>query len=164
MQKTKKVEIILTSTTTKQQQQQQQKMKNSFESLSENKQNILVKIRHLYGLNENVHDTLKAYLHVDESETQISLLDLQEALVEFVLKNTFLSSFKPYWKYRRAFLKLMISQVEELDEEVNETLFDSYIRIINGDDTNDEEKYFINFFTKVMSKSVTKNSTFAYTK
>jgi hypothetical protein len=127
--------------------------KDCFNLLDENKKKLLFKIRYLYGLNEQSNQYLNSFF-INEQNENVLLLDvdkLQEILVEFILKNRYLSSFKPYFKYRKSFLKSIINIIEKSNNEVNEKLFNDYIDLINNDnqaDNKNNEKYFLVVFSK----------------
>ena len=135
-------------------------MKN-YSSLNESKKFLLIKIRHGFGLNENVQDLLDSYFELDDDErSSLSICILQEALVEFVLENEVLARAKINLKYKCAFLKYVIAVVEkqqqqEEDIEVNEKIFQSYMQQINGESLGnaincDEDKYHLVVFDKVI--------------
>lgn len=126
--------------------------KDYLNSLDDNKKNLLFKIRYVYGLNEQFDDYLKSFFEIEQTEN-VLLLDidkLQEILVEFILNNKYLSCFKPYFKYRKSFLKSIINLVENSNNEVNEILFNDYINLINNNQSDDKsnEKYFLVVFSK----------------
>ena len=118
-------------------------------NLTNLKKNILNKIKCLYGLNENASELLQEYL---EGET-CDLNQLQQVLVDFIFHDKVLNMYEPYKKYRRSFLKKIISIVENKEEEVNETLLNNYIQLINqvSETNHDEpEKYFLVIFPQVI--------------
>jgi hypothetical protein len=129
---------------------------NKNELTKQNDKNyLLFEIRYLYGLNENAHDLVNLYFYVNQEESdsfENELFRLQHDLVEFIFENEFLKKYQPYWKYRRSFLKNVISIIENYNQEVNEFLFESYISLINDPiSTSNQElhKYFIVLFDKV---------------
>lgn len=108
--------------------------------LTTDKRILLNEIKYFYGLNENANELLQSYFTCEENK----LWDLQEALVEHILKDSTLSTYKPYKKYERNFLRSIINIVESFNEEVNNTVFEDYITNINGQQVaGDEEKYFL---------------------
>lgn len=114
-------------------------------NLSEDKRELLLEIRSLYGQHERANESLKSYFSGAQD-----LAELQEALLAFVVGDPVLSKHKPYWKYRQSFLKCVIGLVEHMQEEVNEALFNSYIQLISSEhESRDEEKYFLTFFSNV---------------
>ena len=112
------------------------------------KRKILNKIKYNYGLNESAEPLLYQYL-TDSGENKI--WDLQIALIDYVFKDQTLCTYQPYWKYRRSFLKLVIKIVEDINEELNGTILEDYINIINSDQasTFNEVYYFIVVFPVV---------------
>ena len=114
--------------------------------LTTDKRILLNEIKYFYGLNENANELLQSYFTCEENK----LWDLQEALVEHILKDSTLSTYKPYKKYERNFLRSIINIVESFNEEVNNTVFEDYITNINGQQVaGDEEKYFLVVLPKV---------------
>lgn len=126
--------------------------------IGERKTQLLFKIRHGYGLNENVYELLDSYFELNEED--VNLFVLQEALVVLILENEVLIRTKSNAKYKRAFLKYIIDHVEKNpNEEVNEKVFQSYIKQINSNIksndradslTIDEDKYHLVFFDQVI--------------
>jgi len=114
--------------------------------ITKEKKQILNEIKYNYGLNESSNDLLKSYYTTGENK----IWDLQEAMVEFILNDATLRKYAPYWKYRRTFLKTLISLIEDFDEEVNETFLEDYITLINSGSfvSDDQGKYFLVVFPK----------------
>ena len=116
---------------------------------------LLIEIRYLYGLNENANHLISLYFDLNQENSvsvENELFRLQQDLVEFIFENEFLKKYQPYWKYRRSFLKHIISIIENYNQEVNEFLFENYINLINDPiSSNNQElqKYFIVHFDRV---------------
>lgn len=122
-----------------------------FSNISKEKQEFLTEIKYLYGLNQDAGNYLESYF----AGKQEDLERLQEILVEFVLNDQILVKYKPYWKYRKSFLKKIISICEKENAETNNLIYESYIQIINDPEANSspgqDKTYFILFFSKVIS-------------
>ena len=112
---------------------------------------ILNQIKFKYGLNENAEQLLKQYFNLtDENKTW----DLQQTLIEYVIKDKILCNYQPHWKYKRSFFKQIIKIVEDLNDEVNEVILENYINIINSTQASkvvDEENYFMVIFYMVLN-------------
>jgi hypothetical protein len=119
--------------------------------LDENKIKLLFKIRYLYGLNEQFNEYLNSFFAIEQNENVlfVDIDKLQDILVKFILNNKYLACFKPYFKYRKSFLKSIINIVEKSNNEVNEILFNDYINLINNKEADDNEKYFLVVFSKL---------------
>jgi hypothetical protein len=124
------------------------------ENLCSNKQILLERIKYFYGLNENCFDFLRSYFESeDQDNTSVNLENLQDIFVEYILKEKIFEVYQPYFKYRRSFLKFLIRTIEEKNAEVNETILQEYIRLINEAPTaSEQEKYFLIIFPKVIFK------------
>ena len=120
-----------------------------FEDLCETKRELLIEIKCSFGLNQDVSMYLEDYLRtLDTYDCDI----LQEHLVCFILNDTVFSKYKPNWKYRKSFLKKIISILESQNYEINPQIYDEYIQIINDPECSSnkaDQKYFITYFSKV---------------
>lgn len=117
------------------------------ENLCETKHDLLIEIKCLYGLNQDSSKYLEEYFQ-NSNDCDI----LQQQIVCFILNDTFLSKYKPNWKYRKSFLKKIISILESQSYEINSQIYDNYIHIINDPECNSnktDQKYFITYFSKV---------------
>lgn len=116
--------------------------------ITNDKREILNRIKCNYGLNENADQLLYQYLKESDDN---KIWDLQKALIDYVVKDRTLCTYQPYWKYRRSFLKLVINIIEDINEELNETLLENYINIINSAQasTFNEDNYFMVVFPVV---------------
>ncbi len=118
------------------------------EFITPDKQSLLHEIKYYYGLGECSGDLIKRFFSFEENK----IWDLQQALIEYVLWDKILLSFPPYKKYRRTFLKTVIETVERSNNEVDGTIFEDYISLINQVQNSNEEKYFLVVFSKVFIK------------
>ena len=124
-----------------------------FSLLDKRKSKTLLNIRYLYGLNENVNESLlNFYFDLSDQDSQDSLdvYKLQDILVEHLLNNTYLAKYKPYCKYRKSFFKSIITAIEKLNYEVNESLYNEYINSMNEQSDTDQKSqtYFLIIFSK----------------
>lgn len=115
---------------------------NNLESLKN--KNLLVEIKFLFGLHENVDRLIDLYF---ENQSTDDLEKLQSKLYEFVLDDRFVRQYPPNKKYLRSFLKHIISLFETNSYELNETILDEYLSLLN--ENNAQEKHFILYFSKV---------------
>jgi hypothetical protein len=118
-------------------------------NLNEEKFRIIIDIKYLYGLNQDAEKLLEEFFHSVETDDSNHL---QKCLVEFVLNDEKLTKFKPSCKYRKSFLKKIISVLEKKNEEINAEIYDSYIQVINDPECSSskhDQKYFISYFSKV---------------
>ena len=120
-----------------------------FESLPRDKTELLTEIKCLYGLSYDASKILVDYFETDDLE------NFQKCLVEFVLNDKYLKEYQPSRKYRKIFLKKIISILEEKNYEIDFHIYNLYISTINENqngDNFDQEKYFICCFLKVNFK------------
>lgn len=117
------------------------------DNLNGDKRNLLIDIKCLYGLN---HDSSKLLVDFFESD---DVDCLQKFLIQSILKDFYLTKYQPSSKYRKSFLKKIISILESKNHEIDSEIYDSYISIINKQKSEinfDEEKYFVCCFLKVL--------------
>lgn len=122
-----------------------------FEDLGNLKKELLIEIKCLYGLNQDCSKVLEEYL---KSEEYKELELLQSMIIDFILNDQILAKYQPNWKFRKTFLKQIISILEKNICEINSQIYDSYIDLINSSEclsTKDDQKYFVVFFSKVSS-------------
>ncbi|RMZ95767.1 hypothetical protein BpHYR1_039451 [Brachionus plicatilis] len=115
------------------------------DNLNGDKRNLLIDIKCLYGLN---HDSSKLLVDFFESD---DVDCLQKFLIQSILKDFYLTKYQPSSKYRKSFLKKVISILESKNHEIDSEIYDSYISIINKQKSEinfDEEKYFVCCFLK----------------
>lgn len=113
------------------------------------KQNLLVEIKIHYGLNEDAKSLIERYFKLDdETSTDESL---QECLKEFILDDPVLLEFPPSRSYRSRFLKYIISYFETQNWELDESILERYITLINENQINQSQTHFIVFFLKVFN-------------
>ncbi len=100
---------------------------------------LLKRIKYFYGLNQKCSHLIKSYLTSSDNSDESS--DLQQDLIDYILSDKLLSKYPVNKKFKQNFIKTIISQLEELNLEVNETLFQSYIQLLN--DQQDETHFLI---------------------
>lgn len=115
-------------------------------NLSLIKLQLLQQIKYYYGLNIPRVDLLESYF---ENKSNDDLNILQQNIIHYILNDKTLCLYKPYRKYQRNFIKSILNIIEGLNDEVDETLFKLYIDLLNDVALNDEEKYFLVFYSKV---------------
>lgn len=117
--------------------------------LSCKKQNLLVEIKIHYGLNEDAKSQLERYFQLDADNDE-TIESLQECLKEFILNDPALLEFPPSRSYRSRFLKYIISYFETQNWELDESILERYISLINENQTIPSQTHFIVFFLKVL--------------
>jgi hypothetical protein len=105
---------------------------------------LLKQIKYYYGLNQKCPDLIKSYLTSNDELDSSS--DLQKDLIDYILNDKLLSKYKVNTKFKQTFIKTIISRLEELNLEVNESLFQSYIQLLND---QQDETYFLFFYSLV---------------
>jgi hypothetical protein len=121
-----------------------------FSLLDKRKSKTLLNIRYLYGLNENVNESiLNSYFDLSDQDS-LDAYKLQDILVELLVNNTYLAKYRPYHKYRKSFFKSIINTIEKLNNEVNESLYNEYINSMNEQSDADQKNqtYFLIIFSK----------------
>jgi hypothetical protein len=112
-------------------------------------QSFLNQIKLSYGLNESVGDELLGSYFSCHAE---HAFDLQVRLVEFVLNDEWLQRFPPSLKYRQGFLKKCIACLERSGIEVEDSFYETYMRLISGKQSPNETnngRFFATFHSKV---------------
>jgi hypothetical protein len=105
---------------------------------------LLKQIKYYYDLNQKCPDLIKSYLTSNDELDSSS--DLQKDLIDYILNDKLLSKYKVNTKFKQTFIKTIISRLEELNLEVNESLFQSYIQLLND---QQDETYFLLFYSLV---------------
>ncbi len=105
---------------------------------------LLKQIKYYYDLNQKCPDLIKSYLTSNDELDSSS--DLQKDLIDYILNDKLLSKYKVNTKFKQTFIKTIISRLEELNLEVNESLFQSYIQLLND---QQDETYFLFFYSLV---------------
>jgi hypothetical protein len=110
-------------------------------------QDRLNQIKVSYGLNESVsEDLLIGYFSCSDNYD----LAVQSRFVEFVLNDALLVKYPPGLKYRQNFLKKCIGVLEKSGIEVEDSLYEIYIQLINSSNSgSNTERFFTLFFSKV---------------
>ena len=115
--------------------------------LPKEKQDLLIEIKLLFGLNEDPRDLLNKFFDTTTDEPN-ELEELQSALGDFILNDQFLKKYPPKRSYRVKFLKSIIKIFEANNWELDEDIFSIYISLISESEKQDE-KHFLVFFSKV---------------
>jgi hypothetical protein len=114
----------------------------------ENSKSILNRLKYLYGRNDiKAIDELKDYFKCKSCK---DVEYLQEILFEYLLNDPTLIKYKGSFKYRKNFIKNIISIIETNNEEVNENILNYYIQLISSNSTTSEDDIsFLVFYDKV---------------
>lgn len=106
---------------------------------------ILKQIKYFYGLNQKRPDLIQSFLRLESSTYSSS--SLQQDLIDYILNDDLLCKYRVNKKFQQTFIKTIINQLEELNLEVNEELFQSYIQLLNSN--QQDETYFLIFYSLV---------------
>ena len=104
---------------------------------------VLSQIRSSYALSKNNGNLLEVFFKEND------FYESQNSIVQFVLKDKWLSQFSPHLRYRRNFLKSIINHADKLNAEVNEEILNEYLSLISQVSDENEQKYFMVIFQNV---------------
>ena len=115
--------------------------------------NELKSLKLAYASNNSLDDVKKLISELIEKYANVNdlngnddvdlVVSLQESIVNYIVNDLVLLKYKISNKYKKRFLKLLIELLNNQNYEIYDQLFDIYMSLNNGTQSNDNEKCFI---------------------